>query len=352
MRTLSPPDLACRPSSLLLYILLTAMIIICTGCSNSDPQERGKNSYTKVTYRLKWLLNASAAGDIWAKKAGFFNKSGIEVNIREGGAEQDAITDILMGRATFGAASADQVIRAVSRGADIVVAAQIFQTNPLQWIFFADETRPVRTPEDLKGLTVGITYGGNDEAIFSAIMKKYGLTENDLTLYAVHYDYAPFWKKKVNLWPVYRNTEGIILEDRMAAQGHKAAFLNPSRFGVNFVANSIVTSRHTWQTKPELVKRFVLALSAAWHHALDAKNITAAAKAVHQYDNDTPVETIIRQLRSTRRFVLPQDTTAGRIDVEAWRQTADIMLTQGLIDKALHVENLLITDIISPDNEP
>ncbi len=322
--------------------LLTILCILLSSCSNDSGSGRHSDTEAeKLTYRLKWLFNASAAGDIWADRAGFFTEAGLKVEIKEGGAEQDAITDIEMGRAQFGTASADQVIRAAAKGADVVVVAQIFQENPLQWIYAKEITHAVTGPEDLKGLTIGITYGGNDEAIFTALMKKYRLTEKDLNLYAVHYDYAPFWKGKVNLWPIYRNTEGIVLTAKMAAGGHTAAFFEPGRYGIKFVANSIITSGNIYRHKPEVVKKFTRVLMAAWTEALAEKNRVAVAEAVHLLDTDTPVPLIMKQLDSTAKFVLSPDIPTGTIDKRAWEQTASIMLDQDLIDHEVDLAAIL-----------
>ncbi len=331
---------------ILSMLLAVALLLLISACSQDGRDTEDSTTPVTVTYRLKWLLNASAAGDIWAEKAGFFKNAGLDVEIKEGGAEQDAITDILMKRATFGTASADQVIRAVSKGADIVVIAQIFQANPLQWIYFSEALPEITSPSMLKGLTIGITYGGNDEAIFNALMRKYRLNEDDVRLYAVHYDYAPFWKQEVNLWPVYRNTEGIILEEKMARQGHRAAFFDPVGFGINFVANSIVTSKHTWETEPELVRTFAKALCNAWDAVLSMENLHAAALALHETDSDTPVQTIMKQIESTRAFVMTDGKKTGRIDAEAWRQTARIMFEQKIVDRHVQVDSILIREII------
>ncbi len=335
----------CRYRFYFLPLLITALVALCvalTSCSTDHgSDQQGESAPVKVTYRLKWLFNASAAGDIWADRMGFFKKAGLAVELKEGGAEQDAITDIEMGRALFGTASADQVIRARSKGADIMVTAQIFQQNPLQWIYCSESTPAINAPSDLRGLTVGITYGGNDEAIFMALMKKYHLTEDDVNLYAVHYDYAPFWKGKVNLWPVYRNTEGIVLSRKMAAGHRTAAFFEPGRYGINFVANSIITSRATYMERPDLIKKFTKALIDAWTDALSEKNRRKAAREVHSVDPDTPVAVIMEQLASTKEFILPANAVPGAIDRKAWEQTCAIMLDQKLIEHYVAISEIL-----------
>ncbi len=342
-------ELPQRKNCLSIWKIPALIIIAClllSSCSDSNEtvqhEMSGASVPLKVTYRLKWLFNAGTAGDIWADRAGFFKKAGLDVTVEEGGAEQDAITDIEMGRALFGTASADQVIRAVEKGAHVIVVAQIFQENPLQWIYSPELTPAIRTPQDLKGLTVGITYGGNDETIFTALMKKYHLTEDDLNLYGVHYDYAPFWRGEVNLWPVYRNTEGIVLMRKMAANGQKTAFFDPGRYGIKFVANSIITSTDAYHNRPEVVKKFTRALIAAWEDALTEKNRRQVAETVHIMDSDTPIPVIMDQLESTQRFVYPSDSTPiGTINRPAWRQTAAIMLDQGIIKKKIDLSNIL-----------
>ncbi len=166
----------------------------------------------KINYRLKWLFNTSAVGDLYADTGGFFKRNGLDVSVKAGGPERDAIRELELGHADFGVASADQVIRAVSKGSPIIVIAQLFQINPLQWIYRAAKP-PIKTPADLKGRVIGITYGGNDEIIMRTLLAKAGLTERDVKFYSVRYDYTPFYQDKTELWPVYRNAQGPILED-------------------------------------------------------------------------------------------------------------------------------------------
>ncbi len=148
-----------------------------------------------LAYRLKWLFNVSTAGDLYADVTGLFAAEGLEVTLKAGGPERDAIKELELGYAHFGVASADQVIRALAKGARVVVLAQIFQVNPLQWIY-RPEAGTLKAPADLRGKTVGITYGGNDETIMRTLLARAGLEEKDVALFSVRYDYTawlPGW---------------------------------------------------------------------------------------------------------------------------------------------------------------
>lgn len=295
-----------------------------------------------LNYRLKWLFNASTAGDILAVDAGFFERAGLYVKVKEGGPGKDAIKELELGYADFGVASGDQVIRALDKGADVVVLAQIFQVNPLQWIYRADLPEISRL-EDLKGRHIGVTFGGNDDTIMSVMLARGNLSKEDVRLYSVRFDFSPFLKKEVEIWPVYRNTQGVILEERLAAEGERVQYLNPSEFGVDFVANSIVTSGRMIEEEPELVKKFLKALLLAWEAAMTPDNKEAVVAAIKKRDRTSEERVCIKQLKATRKLVKPlPEFKIGAIDVAAWQQTEVIMLGEKQIRNPVNIESKLL----------
>jgi len=317
-----------------IIISLFLIVSFISSCSHK------KKHFFPVTLRLKWLYNASFAGPLWAQARGLFYDRGLKVTIKEGGIQQNAIQDLLLGRAQFAVASADQVIRAASQGAKLVVLAQIFQKNPLQWIYFSDKEK-IETPKDLIGKTIGITYGGNDEFIMDALLKKYHISKKQVNLYAITYDMMPFWKGKVDMWPVYRNTQGIVLAQKIEKGGHKAGFFNPDKFGIKFVANSLITSQKFFNAHPDIVKKFTQAVLRGWSEALYFQNIEEAAQIVHDYDKQTPTNIILKQLQATQSLVIPPGHhELGWINKKAWQQTEEILLKEGIISHPIDVEKL------------
>jgi NitT/TauT family transport system substrate-binding protein len=321
----------------IISVLVLAMLVFVflTACS-----EKGQ-PLEEVNYRLKWLYNISVVGDLWADAQGNFERNGLKVNVKPGGPEKDAIKELEIGHAQFGVASADQVIRAVAKGSPIVVLAQLFQVNPLHWIYRPDRT-VLKTPQDLKGKTIGVTYGGNDETIMRALLAKYNISENEVKLFSVRYDYTPFFKGEVDLWPLYRNAEAPIIGDKLRKAGEKFDLMSPSRLGIQFVANSVVTTTKMLQERPETVKRFMQALIQGWTEALDPENKEQAIKIILKYDPETPEAIVRQQLPATRILMLPSaGFQFGKIDVAAWKETEKIMLDQKLIDNPVNIAGRL-----------
>jgi NitT/TauT family transport system substrate-binding protein len=96
------------------------------------------------------------------------------------------------------------------------------------------------------------------------------------------------------------------------------------------------------QEHPDTVRNFVMALLKGWRQALDPRNKEEAIATVYQFDRDTPVKIIRKQLTATRKLMRPSGAfQVGRIDVEAWKQTERIMLEQKLIPGPISVEKIL-----------
>ena len=295
-----------------------------------------------ATYRLKWLKNMSTAGDLVADVQGFFKAAGLSVAIKDGGPERDALRELELGHADFGVASADQVIRALDKNAPIVVIAQLFQVNPLQWIYHLD-SGALNGPGDLKNKTIGVTFGKNDEIIMRTLLAGAKIDDAAVRLFSVRLDYTPFYKGQVDLWPVYINTQGIEIGGKLKRAGIAFGFFDPSRHGVRFVANSVVTSRQIMARDPEKVKRFAGALLKGWRHAMDPANSQQTVAVVREFDRDTAIADLQSQLEATRPLVRPAaDTIIGAIDIPAWEQTEAIMLANGQIDAPVKVVNALM----------
>lgn len=297
---------------------------------------------TQLNYRLKWLFNASVAGDIYANTKGYFQEAGLNVEVKEGSPEKNAINELELGYADFGVASADQVIRAIDKGADIVVIAQLFQVNPMQWIYRSDQPE-IKSLKDLTGRKIGITFGGNDETIMKTLLAKGGITNDQVEIIGVRFDFTPFLKRKVEVWPVYRNSQGVILADKLAKEGEKVLFFNPADYGVNFVANSVITTRKMINERPKVAKRFLTALLKGWEAAMDSANQNEVLEAIKQLDKGTQGMIRKEQLIATKALIKPLPATQiGTIDVFSWKQTETIMLKEKQIKKPVNIESYLI----------
>jgi ABC-type nitrate/sulfonate/bicarbonate transport system substrate-binding protein len=86
----------------------------------------GAQALDVVTLQLKWRHQFQFAGYYAALEKGFYREDGLEVEIREGGPNVDAIDDVVTGRADFGVGTSGALI-ARTRGQQ-VGAGSVFST--------------------------------------------------------------------------------------------------------------------------------------------------------------------------------------------------------------------------------
>lgn len=304
------------------------MIILLVSCKKEHQYEEN------IVYRLKWLLNSGAAGSLYANANGYFHAQGLSVSIRAGGVEKNAITEIEMGRAQFGVASGDQILKALEKGAPICVIAQLFQKSPICWMYYKKRNN-IQSLLDLKGKTIGITFGNEDETIMKAILKKAGIHSNEVQFYSVRYDYTPFYTGKVDLWPVYRNSNGIVIQKKLESDNEEIVFFSPHDYGVQFVGNSIITTQKHANKHPELVCKFRNAIMKGWTEVLDQKNLAQAIDIIHSFDESTDRTLIEQQVKSSRDLMIPNNRPLGVINIEDWKQTEHFLRDQKIIEKSV-----------------
>ncbi|WLE98161.1 MAG: ABC transporter substrate-binding protein [Candidatus Electrothrix communis] len=96
------------------------------------------------------------------------------------------------------------------------------------------------------------------------------------------------------------------MQDKLAKKEEQVRFFNPAEFGVNFVANSIITSEKMVKEHPRVVGKFLAALLQGWEVAMNLDNedkVLADAKKIGPLTclpGSRPRRLCCRQVRSGR----------------------------------------------------
>ena len=94
-----------------------------------------------------------------AQAGGHFAKQGLDVTMLPGKGSAVAVQQVIAGRATFGRGDPLAVAKAISEGAPIVSFATIEHRSPM--MVYSSPAKPIRTPRDMVGKTIGIAAKGS-----------------------------------------------------------------------------------------------------------------------------------------------------------------------------------------------
>lgn len=240
----------------------------------------------KVTMALNWLPEPEFGGIYAARESGAFAKQNLEVEISPGGPGIPTWQRVAQGKVEFCVSSADEVIIARSKGADIVGIFTIYQTCPQAIMVHA--SRGLKSIDEVfksgtLAMEVGLPYT-------RFLEKKYGMEGAKRTNYTG--GIANFLADKNFAQQCF------VFSEPLAAKKQGA---DPQTFliadsGYNPYTGVIVTSGKYLKEHPAQVKAMVLALREGWtqyqsdpkpanevmgklNKSMDAETFAAAAKA-------------------------------------------------------------------------
>jgi len=133
-----------------LGLLSVAALLAGTGAQAAD----------KVTLGLKWVTQAQFAGYYVAKEKGYYKDEGLDVTIKPGGPDTSPEQVLAGGGADVVVDWLPAALAAREKGEPMVNIAQPFKHSGLELTCRADTG--VKTPQDLKGRTLGVWFYGNE----------------------------------------------------------------------------------------------------------------------------------------------------------------------------------------------
>ena len=108
----------------------------------------------KTSIQLMWVDQFEFAGFYMAKEKGFYEKIGLDVEIKKYNLSTNVLNEVLEKKADFGVNSSSLIIKK-SLGKDIVILGSIFQSSPL--IILALKDSRIKNIHDIKNKKLMMT---------------------------------------------------------------------------------------------------------------------------------------------------------------------------------------------------
>ena len=143
----------------------------------------------KMTLLLDWFVNPDHGPIIIAQEKGFFAEQGLEVEVIAPADPAEPPKQVAAGNADLAISYQPQLHLQVHEGLPLVRVGTLVAT-PLNCLLVLKDG-PIKTIADLKGGKVGFSVAGVEEALLVAILKRNGLSLDDIELINVNWSLSP-----------------------------------------------------------------------------------------------------------------------------------------------------------------
>jgi NitT/TauT family transport system substrate-binding protein len=327
-----------RQYTLAALVLLGAAVAAAVGVAAS----RGSGATTKkdkVTLQLKWVTQAQFAGYYAAKAKGYYDKAGLDVNLKVGGPSITPEVVVASGQAEFGLDWQGSLLSTRDKGGKIINIGQVFTrsgTTELTW-----KSSGVNKFCKLRGKKVGVWIGGNEFEQYAAL-RKCGIDPNSksqVTIFAQPFDMQAFLQHDIDAASAMTYNElAQVLETKNPKTGklYKLKDLNVFKYenlGTGMLQDAIFT-RDDWikdKKHQDIAKRFLQASFHGWIYCRD--HYKACANIVLKNGPTLGRGHQLWQMNEVNKLIWPARQGIGIMDPKAGKRTVTVAIQGKLIKK-------------------
>jgi len=286
--------------------------------------------------QLRWLPQAQFMGFYIAKEKGFYEAEGLDVTILPGGPG-------IIPSERFQRGEADAVVEWLptalaqrERGLDLINVGQIFQASGLTLI--CRKERGIVNPEDLRGKTVAVWYGGN-EVPFLRWMSHLGVTTDggaaSVKMVEQGADVDQYFDKSVDCLSAMSYNEYW----RLLARGAALADLSIFRYedkGFSLLEDGLYVSERRLGDRVfrDRVVRFLRASLNGWRYAAEHIDLAVLITLQHAAHSDATHQT--RMATEVKRLLRLDQSPIGLLSLAAYDRTVGLLSNTRAGQPAIH----------------
>lgn len=325
-------------------LLLSAALLLtgCSGAAKGNADNDSEKELTELDVVLDWYPNALHAFLYVAIENGYYEEEGLKVNICFPSNANDAISLVAAGQADIGLYYQQDVIQARANQDIPVKSIGAVVQGPLN-IVLSLEDKNITSPEDLVGKTIG--YAGTElsEAIVRSIMEYVGADYSDVTMIDVGFDLM----SSMTTGNVDATIGCFVNHEvpQMEEEGFEVNWFDLDDYGVpSYYEGVFLASDERIENDSETLEAFLRASARGFE---DMKEDPEAALTIllnNQNEENFPLSETVE--RDSMEILLPlMETTDARFlsqSDECWQENIDWMLSQGLIDERVGLDDVRV----------
>jgi putative hydroxymethylpyrimidine transport system substrate-binding protein len=320
-----------------IFALLLVVALTAAACGSSSPnagQTGGSGSSNakpaSLNVELDWVPNPDHVGLYYAENKGLFSKQNLTVTFRTPSNSADPIKLVGLNKVDLAVSYEPEVFYGQQEGLPVKAVATVIPV-PLNSLIVSPN-HPITSLSQVRGMKIGVTGIPSDEAFFSTMLKKAGLTAADVTKVNVGFNLVTsLLSGKVDaIIGGYRNVEAIQVAQEA---GKKPTVFPADQLGVPSYSELVLLANanrlQSDSAYSDAVRRFVKGLVAGTEGARkDPAGATQIMQTVSQYKPAFLQQSVPY---TVQLLAPPNGGSVGCIDQSAWQSFGDWMKRNQLI---------------------
>jgi signal transduction histidine kinase/ABC-type nitrate/sulfonate/bicarbonate transport system substrate-binding protein len=290
----------------------------------------------KTSVQLMWLDQFEFAGFYVAKEKGFYEKAGLDVEIKKYDNSTNVLNEVLEKRADFGVNSTSLIIQKSSEK-DLVILGSIFQSSPL--ILLALKNSQINNLQDIKNKKIMITQEQYEFASLQSMLISENISLKETKRIKHSFDVDDLINHKTDLMIAYTTNEPFILKEK----GYESKIFHPKDYGFDFYEELIFTSKEFAANNPKLVKDFYDATLKGWYYAFE--NIEEVSQLIYEKYNpqNKSLDSLIFEANEMKKLVYDENKKIGTITKEKINLIINTYKVLGLMKNSVDIDDLIYT---------
>ncbi len=333
-----------------LSLILVCALLLC-GCGaqgnstaggQGDESGKAAKELQELDVVLDWYPNALHAFLYVAIEKGYYEEEGLKVNIQFPSNANDAISLVAAGQADIGLYYQQDVIQARSRQNIPVKSIGAVVQGPLN-IVLSLKDKNITKPEDMVGKTVG--YAGTElsEALVRSIMEYVGADYSDVTMIDVGFDLM----SSMTTGNVDATIGCLVNHEvpQMEEEGFEVNWFDLDDYGVpTYYEGVFLANDEAIADDSETLAAFLRASARGFSDMKKNPEEALQILLANQNEENFPLSETVE--KKSMEVLIPMMETADAKFLsqsdECWQENMDWMLSQGLIEKAVKLDDVRV----------
>jgi NitT/TauT family transport system substrate-binding protein len=285
----------------------------------------------KIRYSMNWVPEGEHCGFYQAKAAGYYDKAGLDVELKGAGPDVNVALLVGTGQLELGMGSSFTSINMVAQGIPGITVASMFQKDPQTLV--AHSGQGIKTLADVKGKPVMIAKFAQQE-FWQFLKQKFAFTDDQLRPYT--YSVAPFLADEAAIEQGYVTEDEYQLKSQMKTPPEIMLLAD---YGYQNYATTIFGMRPWVEAHGDAVKAFIKATAQGYQDCLDGK-ADAGEKLLHTANPDEPEGLFQFKIKQMKERNMLTGGDAEKLGIGAmsdarWKDFFDTMSASGVYKKDL-----------------